>query len=201
MAVGMAFLLPALAGNEIRARFFTIEQHDVDESANTRRRSWAAAWAIANDYPLLGVGVRNSGLFVYRYGADMEGRTIHSQYLQIAADNGFIGLGLYLAAIGSTWLGLRQLRRQTVAATDEESRQAYAISCGVEGALVVFGVGGLFLSLEVFELPYLMLLLGAQLHAVMLQRNEMDMAQAVEVERESAQMPIFAPDPHCHPVS
>ena len=48
---------------------------------------------------MFGVGIRNSNLFSYQYGADMEGRTIHSQYLQIAADNGFVGLGLYLAVL------------------------------------------------------------------------------------------------------
>jgi probable O-glycosylation ligase (exosortase A-associated) len=185
-AVAMAYLLPAMAGNEIRARFFSIEDHEIDESANTRRKSWAAAWAIAKDYPLFGVGVRNSGLFVYNYGADRFGRTIHSQYLQIAADNGFIGLGLYLAALGSTWWGLRCARRRAEGGTDHESRLVYTICCGVEGGMVVFCVGGLFLSLEVFELPYLLLLLGAQVHALVQQREE----QAWAAEREAEVTPL-----------
>ena len=37
---------------------------------------------------------------------------------------------------------------------------------GVEGALVVFCFGALFLSLEVFELPYVMALIGAQIAAL-----------------------------------
>ncbi len=84
--------IPILAGPEIQERFFSIKDNEVDESANSRRQSWAAAWNIAKDYPILGVGVRNSNLFSYQYGADMEGRTIHSQYLQIAADCGLVGI-------------------------------------------------------------------------------------------------------------
>jgi probable O-glycosylation ligase (exosortase A-associated) len=156
--------IPVMAGPEIQARFFTIKDNEVDESANTRRQSWAAAWKIARDYPILGVGVRNSNLFSQQYGADMEGRTIHSQYLQIAADCGFVGLGLYLAifllVFGSTWKGRRAARG------DPEADRVRAIASGVECSLFLFCFGAIFLSLEVFELPYLLLLLGAQLPVV-----------------------------------
>jgi len=190
-AVGLAYLLPLLAGKEIRARFFSIEQNEIDESANSRRKSWAAAWAIAKDHPVFGVGVRNANLLSHRYGADMEGRTIHSQYLQTAADNGIVGLGLYLAVLGSTWWSLRQARRRARAGTDQESQQAYAVCCGVEGALVVFCVGGAFLSLEVFELPYLMFLLGAQVHGVMQLREEQQRVGHHLAVLET--VPLFAP--------
>ena len=175
-AAGMAFLIPILAGKEIRERFFSIEQNVVDESANSRRQSWAAAWAIAKDYPIFGVGVRNSNLFSRQYGADMEGRTIHSQYLQITADNGFVGIGLYLGILGATWYSLRRTRLWAKARTDPESLQVYATSCGVEGSLLVFCVGALFLSLDVFELPYLLILLAAQLYALTKQRSEQEQA-------------------------
>jgi probable O-glycosylation ligase (exosortase A-associated) len=183
-AVGMAFIVPVLAGKEIRERFFSIEQNDVDESAQGRRRSWAAAWAIAQDNPIFGVGVRNANLFSYQYGADMLGRTIHSQYLQIAADNGLTGLALYLTALGSVWWGLRQARLRAARGVDAESKQVYSVCCGVEAAMLVFCVGGAFLSLEVFELPYLLLFLGAQVHGLMRQRVQQEIA--------AEQQPIFA---------
>jgi hypothetical protein len=37
---------------------------------------------------------------------------------------------------------------------------------GVEGALVTFLIGASFLSLEVFELPYVLVLIGAQVVAI-----------------------------------
>jgi probable O-glycosylation ligase (exosortase A-associated) len=159
-------IIPVLAGPEIRARFLTLEHTEVDNSANSRQESWKAALRIAGDYPIFGVGIRNANLFSHLYGADIEGRTIHSNYLQIVADNGFTGLGLFLAALGACWLSLRRARRFAAGRDDLEGRRIYAIACGVECSLLVFSIGSLFLSLEVFELPYLLFLLGAQLAVV-----------------------------------
>jgi probable O-glycosylation ligase (exosortase A-associated) len=163
---GVACLLPYLAGKEIQARFFSIEQNEVDDSANARRASWAAAFGMANDYPVFGVGLRGANMLSHQYGADMEGRTIHSQYFQIAADNGWVGLALYALMFFVCWRSLRRAQRLTRSRTDPEGRRAYAVACGVEGALAVFCFGATFLSLEVFELPYLLLFLAAQLPTV-----------------------------------
>lgn len=161
-----ALAIPVMAGAEIQQRFFTVQHNEEDASAQSRRQSWAAAWAIAKDHPIFGVGVRNANLFSYRYGADMEGRTIHSQYLQIAADCGFVGLGLYLSILllvtASTW----KARRAAAQMGDLEADRVRAIASGIECALFTFCFGAIFLSLEVFELPYLLILLGAQLSVV-----------------------------------
>lgn len=158
--------IPILAGPEIQARFFTLKNNDVDESANSRRMSWAAAWKMAKDNPIFGVGIRNANLFSYQYGADIEGRTIHSQYLQIAADNGFVGLGLYLAMITSVWADTWFCRRAVKGKDDLQSRRIYLVATGVETSMATFCFGGAFLSLENFELPFLLLLLGSQLAAL-----------------------------------
>ncbi len=158
--------IPVLAGPEIRARFFTLKDNEVDDSANSRRQSWAAAWNMAKDNPIFGVGIRNANLFSFQYGADMEGRTIHSQYLQIAADNGFVGMGLYIAMVASVWADTRFCRRAVKGRDDLESRRIYLVATGVETSMATFCFGGLFLSLENFELPFLMLILGSQLAAL-----------------------------------
>jgi probable O-glycosylation ligase (exosortase A-associated) len=165
-ALGLALLLPLLAGAEIRARFFSISEHEQDDSAQSRLGSWAAAYQMAKENPVFGVGIRNANLFSHAYGADMEGRTIHSQYLQLAADTGFVGLGLYVMALGTIWWGLCQTRRQLGACAGADARRSHALTSGIECALAVFCVGGAFLSLEVFELPYLLLLMGAQLRSL-----------------------------------
>lgn len=152
--------LPTLAGPEIRKRFFTINEVEKDDSAKARFGSWSAAWAMACDHPVFGVGVRNANLFSFQYGALNEGQTIHSQYLQILADNGFPGLGLYLALLASVFLDLRRVRLATRKRDDPESRRAYAIASGSEASLVTVCFGGIFLSLETFELPYLLMLLA-----------------------------------------
>jgi probable O-glycosylation ligase (exosortase A-associated) len=160
---GLFMLVPVLAGQEIRNRFFTIDNYQTDESANSRFDSWKAAINIAKDYPVFGAGVRNSNLLSHRYGADIEGRTIHSLYLQIAADSGFPALGLYLAMLYIAWSSLRQFQKQYKDAQSSKMQQAYNLACGLEISLVIFSVGAIFLSLETFELPYLLLLLAFKL--------------------------------------
>jgi probable O-glycosylation ligase (exosortase A-associated) len=162
-AIPLMVMLAFMAGPEIRARFFSISSYDDDASAQSRFQGWEAGLGIVKDNPVFGVGPRNANLFTYQYGADMQGRTIHNVYLQTAADMGLIGAGLYLTAFGTVWLGLNRLRRKSSQRGDTEGRRLYAMAAGVECALAVFCVGSLFLSVEVLELPYLMLLLGAQL--------------------------------------
>lgn len=163
----VALMIPALAGKEIRERFFSIEEYQKDNSANSRLTSWTIAWRMAKDRPVFGFGVRNSNLFTYSYGADIEGRTIHSQYLQIAADSGLVGLGAYLLALGGFALCTRRVRLAVRGRDDPEARRAYMVACGGESALLLFCVGGVFLSLETFELPYILMFLGAQTWAIL----------------------------------
>lgn len=184
-------LIPVMAGAEISARFLTIEDHEVDESANSRRQSWDAAWQMAKENPIFGVGVRNANLFSYQYGADTYGRTIHSQYLQIAADNGLVGLALYLSVLATAWLSLHRSRRSVAGRTDDEGRRIAAIANGVECSLAVYCFGSLFLSLEVFELPYLLLLLAAQLEVT--RRASHTEASAVALAEQSAETDDYPP--------
>jgi len=166
-AVAVGLVVPILAGNEIRKEFFSVDAYEEDSSAQSRFASWAAAFKIARDYPVVGIGIRNADLVSYEYGADMPGRAIHNQFLQILADSGFPALGFYLAMIASVGLSLRRVRRWAIGQDTEEGRRAYAIACGLESALLVYYVGVLFLSLDGFELPFVLWLLGAQLSLVL----------------------------------
>lgn len=157
-------LIYVTAGKQIQERFFSIATAEqMDESARMRFMSWNAAIKIASEHPIFGVGVRNSNLISYKYGADREGRTIHSTYLQIAADNGFVGLGIYVLMLLSVWREIRSVRVATRGLDDPESRLYYGLAAGVETSMAAFCFGSLFLSLEIFELPYMLLLCGSQL--------------------------------------
>jgi probable O-glycosylation ligase (exosortase A-associated) len=166
LAAFVLVVVPILAGPQIRARFMTIEKHELDDSANSRKQSWAAAWKMALDYPIFGVGVRNAPLFSHQYGADYEGRVIHSQYLQLAADNGLVGLTLFLAMLVCALMALRRCRRFVAGQNDPESQRIAAIAGGVECSLIVYCTGAIFLSLDTFELFYLLILLSFQLAVV-----------------------------------
>ncbi len=168
MMIGLAFIVTILAGAEIRERFFSVEKFDQDDSANSRLTSWNIAWTMANERPFFGFGIRNSNQHTFAYGADMEGRTIHSQYLQIAADSGLMALGLYLIAILGFVLAIGSARRDAKhrEVQDAEAQMTITIANGLESAMFIFCVGGAFLSMEIFELPYIVLMMGAQMWAI-----------------------------------
>jgi O-antigen ligase len=96
----------------------------------------------------------------------MEGRTIHSQYLQTAADSGWPALALYAALILSVFYGLWRVRRALRPFTDPQSLQVRSLASGLECALVLFCIGAAFLSLEHFEMPYIIMVMAVQLHAI-----------------------------------
>jgi probable O-glycosylation ligase (exosortase A-associated) len=154
--------IPFLAGKEIQDRFFTIQKSEVDESANSRRTSWAIGWRMAMENPIFGMGIRNSNLFTFAYGADMEGRTIHSQWIQTAADSGIVALILYISMFVAMLYCASKVRRSYRGIDSDEANKMLMIVNGCEGALLLFCVGATFLSLENFELPYILLLIVAQ---------------------------------------
>jgi len=158
--------IPVLAGKEIRERFLSVGAHEVDASANARKLTWQIAFKMTNEKPIFGWGIRNSNLYTFDYGADLPGRSIHSQYLQTAADSGWPALALYLGLLGSVFLGLRRVRKALAPYKDPATDQARSLASGVECGLILFCFGSIFLSLEHFELPYILMLLAVQLLAI-----------------------------------
>ena len=162
IAAVVAVAVPVMAGKEIRDRFYSIDKRDQDDSWQVRQNSWRIAVEIAMDYPLFGAGVRCSNAEMKGRGGDMENRTIHSQYLQLAADSGWPALALYIVAVGTTFYTIWRARIRLWPRTDPDSVRTVAILGGVECGMISFLVGASALSLEVFEIAYLYLLLGAQ---------------------------------------
>ncbi|MFW6336677.1 MAG: O-antigen ligase family protein [Phycisphaeraceae bacterium] len=184
----------AMAGQQIREEYLsTMEYHD-DATAQLRFDSWQAAWRIAVDNPVLGVGIRNSNVYSKNFGSDRYGRTIHNQYLQTAADAGIPAMLLFVAILGAVMLCLHRARRMSLAALErvqnEHStlavslRQVLRMSIGLEAAIVTFSVGAMFLSLETFEFAWLILALGTALPGLVRRRiaegEEDDQANATE---------------------
>lgn len=171
----LAVSLSVMAGPEIQNRFMSTTNFQTDESAQSRFGSWAAAWDIAWENPLLGKGIRNSNQYTLNYGADRQGRTIHNQYLQIAADTGIPAAALYLLILG---FGLWNFRRARMMCRDaintepdddakEHIHDASRICLAAQASLLIFIFDGMFLSLEMFEPPWLLLVMAGVLPRVM----------------------------------
>jgi probable O-glycosylation ligase (exosortase A-associated) len=166
-----ALIVGLLAGQQIVERFSTIKEAKQDASAQNRFTTWNIAWDMANERPVFGYGIRNSSLYTHKYGADEEGRVIHSTYLQIAADSGLVGLGTYiLFLLGAFYCGFRACQRTRRwlkdSPDDPDARWAYTAACGAEGSLLVFVIGATFLSLETFEPPYIVAMIAIQLWSI-----------------------------------
>ncbi len=201
--VGLIVL--TLAGAEIRERFFSTTRFEADRSAQSRLDSWAAGWRIAWDRPIFGQGIRNSRYLSQNFGADSFGRTIHSQYIQVAADSGIPAMltfvGLLAVSLASLHRGHRMCRERiddpTSACPPEdfdadsadrmrELHLTAAISLGCAASLVIYAVGALFLSLELFELPWLLMVMAILLPTLLSRRlEELDDA-AKTVRNQSA---------------
>jgi probable O-glycosylation ligase (exosortase A-associated) len=134
-------------------RMETIQTYQDDMSAMGRISAWWNAWGIAKDYPT-GVGflAARPELFA-RYSPYPEFiHAAHSIYFQALGNHGFVGLFLFLAVFVSAYRTAGKLRKEC---RDQPDAQW----CGELGAmaqvsLVGYAVGGAFLSLTYFDLPY-----------------------------------------------
>ena len=160
--LGGGFVL-ATSGKELRERFLSLNKTEMDDSATMRKQAWTAAVEIANEHPFFGVGQRCSAPHMEKHGAS-AGMTIHSQYLQLAADTGWVGSAIYTALyVSAVWLGFRVWWKIRKWPDYPEVRRARALAAGITSSLVLYGIGAVFLSLDTFELPYVLFLLVAQL--------------------------------------
>jgi probable O-glycosylation ligase (exosortase A-associated) len=166
----LALAIPFLAGRGVRERFFSTNNYQTDASANSRLESWGAAWRMAQDRPLLGFGIRNANLFSQAYGADRAGRTIHSIYLQIAADSGLPAMANYILIVAASLYLLGRARRACLRRLDadpppepgqeRELGELAALFAAFQASLVIFTVGAAFLSVEVLEASWLVIVVA-----------------------------------------
>ena len=163
--LGAVFVL-ATSGPELRDRFLSVSQHDLDASANSRKLTWSIAVKLANDNPILGVGIRCSQRYMKSFGAD-ENQAIHSQYFQLAADTGYVGVGLFGAVVLAVlWTCYRFWRKTRHWPPYPEVIRARAMAGAVSASTFLYCVGAAFLSLDSFELPYILFLIVAQMWGV-----------------------------------
>ncbi|HEY3523822.1 MAG TPA: O-antigen ligase family protein [Candidatus Limnocylindrales bacterium] len=151
------------------------------ESRLTEGLSALLAWA---DHPIIGVG---PGLFpeYYRYYADIVGikvkstdREAHDLYVGIAAENGIVGLSLFLGAIGITMRELARARRRWKARRPDLANIATAFLL----ALATYLTTGIFLHLSYARYYWMMLALGAAAAVILNARDERSIEPGPEAE-------------------
>lgn len=158
LTIGLVILLLAPAvvmfmPDEWSSRMHTIKTYDEDESAMGRINAWTMAFNIANSRPF-GAGFVTDSPFVYQMYAPNPNFVIvaHSIYFQILGQHGYIGLLLYLLF----WLKTYQIagRLEKTGAGLEEFEWVRQLGTCFKVSLVGFAVGGAFLSLAYWDMPY-----------------------------------------------
>lgn len=136
-------------------RMDTINTYEEDGSVQGRFNAWWMAFNLATNRPLTGGGfeVTTRELFdLYAPNIMDIPRAAHSIYFQAIGEHGFVGLALYLLLGLLTWKTGSWIIRNT--AKQEEYRWASNLATMIQVSLVGFSLGGAFLSLLYFDVPY-----------------------------------------------
>ncbi|CAN5396170.1 putative O-glycosylation ligase, exosortase A system-associated [soil metagenome] len=151
-------------------RMDTIGSYQEDGSAMGRINAWWNAFNLANDR-FLGGGfqIYSPDIFAKYAPVPDDVHAAHSIYFQMLGEHGWIGLGIFLL-IG--WHGFSiagKIRKEAI--RQPEAMWAYQMAGMVQVSMIGFAVGGAFLSLAYFDLPYnILVVLVAGLHWVREQR-------------------------------
>jgi len=142
-------------------RMNTIETYQQDSSAQERLAAWSASWNIARHYPLgIGFNIVNQDLFDrFSHNPEAGARAAHSIYFQVLGNHGFGGLFLFLMIWLITYRHAGWLRKR--AAKIPEARWCADLGAMAQVSLVGYAVGGAFLSLAYFDLPYTIMMVVA----------------------------------------
>ncbi|AJR07350.1 oligosaccharide repeat unit polymerase [Photobacterium gaetbulicola] len=114
----------------------------IDESAMGRIYAWQAAFNMAISNPFTGVGLNNFFYNYYFYSPHWDGKNhaVHSTWLQILSETGFVGLVLFLLMlIGALRVSYQLLKRL-------EAHEMKPLAQGLWLGTLSFCVGGTFLT-------------------------------------------------------
>lgn len=135
---------------------------NLDATANQRLVSWGTAWNFSHDFPITGGSFEAlPDVYIYqRYqprplpdGLTSSGP--HSIYFQLLADQGFVGVALFLLLIGSCFWTLVRIRRISRRVPQVAWLADYTLM--VEAAIMGFMASGAFLGFVYLDLIYQMI--------------------------------------------
>lgn len=135
------------------SRMDTIDNYELDASAQGRLNAWAMAVRLARER-LFGGGfeIYEPSVFAAYAPNPLDVHAAHSIYFQVLGEHGFIGLGLYMLLGVLTWRTASWIIRRARPGSDIQWAGDLAIM--LQTSLVGFIVGGAFLSLAYFDVPY-----------------------------------------------
>lgn len=196
LLVGAVFLVMAYVPGAWMARMDRFIQGDLDQTANQRLVAWGTAWRFSKDYPLMGGGFNvlpNPNVFLRYEPRPLPGDLIscgpHSIYFQLLADQGYVGLGLFVALVGSCFWTLFTLRRK--ARYVPSAAWIVNYSTMIEIGLLAFMISGTFLGFVYLDLIYQ--IIGTVVVLKILFRQEIAAQRAREPEIRRPLIDVLQP--------
>jgi probable O-glycosylation ligase (exosortase A-associated) len=142
-------------------RMASIAQFDTDLSMRGRTEAWSFAFRLALDHPIMGGGFRvflNEDLFRSYVPQALTNRNFHSIYFEVLAENGFIGLILFLGLGASTMMTTWRIDRLTRG--HQQLAWANSLARMIQVAVFGYAVGGLVLNFGFFDFYYTLVALA-----------------------------------------
>lgn len=154
IAVSMvAILVIAFMPSSWEQRMSTIQSYEEDTSAMGRINAWRTTINLANSRPTGGgFEIYTPEIFATYAPNPADLKVAHSIYFSVLGEHGYLGLALFLLL---WWLAFRMIRRiRTQAKARPETQWVHQLAGMCQVSLVGYAVGGAFLSLAYFDLPY-----------------------------------------------
>ena len=165
-------------------RMETIGDYEEDGSAMGRINAWYMAWNLATHNFFGGsFGIYNLETFSRYAPNPTDVHAAHSIYFQVLGEQGFAGLLIFLCIWFMVWGSAGRMRKQGL--KQPQTKWVSDLGSMVQVSLAGYAVGGAFLSLAYFDLPYNLLIL------VVASSRWMDRkAWLTEVVAERAPIPV-----------
>jgi probable O-glycosylation ligase (exosortase A-associated) len=135
----------------------TIKTYEQDTSAMGRINAWGFAINLASSRPITGGGfeVFHPQAFS-RWAPDPNDfHDAHSIWFEVLGEHGYVGLALFVAL----WIAAWRVASAIIRSTKERNDLAWAreLAAMIQVSFVGYWVGGSFLGLSYFDLPYVLL--------------------------------------------
>ncbi len=155
IAVALLSLMPA----EWWERMNTIKSYQQDDSALGRINAWGMAWNLAKSNFFGGGFYIWTGVIFAVYGPDPNDvHAAHSIYFMVLGEQGFVGLFLFLLLFVLVWFTAGSLRVK--GRLQPQTQWLSDLGGMLQVSLAGYAVGGAFLSLSYWDLPYNLLILA-----------------------------------------
>ncbi|MGV7206262.1 putative O-glycosylation ligase, exosortase A system-associated [Oxalobacteraceae bacterium A2-2] len=153
MLAALGCVLLAFMPQRWEQRMDTIGDYQQDSSAMGRINAWHMAYNLARDR-FFGGGfeISEPAAFLQYAPNSADVHAAHSIYFQALGEHGFVGLGLYLLLGWCAWHSAARIA--ALSRDSEELAWAASLAAMLQASLVGFAVGGAFLSLLYFDVPY-----------------------------------------------